>query len=603
MKGTFFTADFVRDNSNNLRLIEVNTDTAIQTSLTGQLEWSGFNTMLTSNNISELHIIYKSVQAPLVENLISSLPVGITVEKYLEAGTSIYPTVVEDADNKFILRLAYDQGAILDSEYAAKDLNVYSLFADNSASAKIPGFYYEGSQAASSYDTLESNVNDPSIADLLVRKTASIKGGDISLYKTPQGIDAAKSILKADDSILTNYYKPVGASKASSIRSYQIIYGSNLDVMFLGDYEIEAILEYPVSLSTDGDAAAAKIERKHYSELTTEGINRAAGVLKGQSIIRQDGGSDLAEAVVDGDIYASYFINGAPDTDNYGTLFTWSHPGSDLPEGSIPTGSAMITSHASDSANNSTVKVDLADGTSLKLGALSSILVYQVSSDTIKYLFVSELTVGDSLFDKDGGKKVISALNVEIHDTVEESTTIELNLESTDIFAVEGSSIIVHNGPCFVAGTKIAVEGGEKNIEDVEIGDMVLTYNENVDNPLKELNKVLEVTEYASKETFILTTNKGTVVEATLDHPFMIDTKGWSSFDPDLCHELNDRYVHKLEIGDQVFGIEDYDPTAEREVIVSMEVQKDLKTVYNLANVENNHNFFVNGLLVHNRYK
>jgi len=600
MKGTFFTADFVRDNSNNLRLIEVNTDTAIQTSLTGQLEWSGFNTMLTSNNISELHIIYKSVQAPLVENLISTLPEGITVEKYLEGGTSIYPTVVEDADNKFILRLAYDQGAILDSEYAAKDLSLYSLFHDNNQADKIPGFYYEGSHSSNVYNTLSDQVNDAPIADLLVRSTASVKGGDIALYKAPNGVPASIGSLKSDTSIITNYYKPLGASKASSIRSYQIVYGSELDLMFIGSYEIDAILEYPTSLSTDEQN---KVERKHYSELTTEGVNRAAGVIKGQSIIRQDGGSDLAEAVIDGDIYASYFINGAPDTDNYGTLFTWSHPGSDLPEGSIPTGSTMIASHASDSANNSTIKVDLADGTSLKLGALSSILVYQVSSDTIKYLYVSELTVGDSLFDKDGGKKVISALNVEIHDTVEESTTIELNLESTDIFSVEGSSIIVHNGPCFVAGTKIAVEGGEKNIEDVEIGDMVLTYNEDIDNPLKELNKVLEVTEYASKETFILTTNKGTVVEATLDHPFMIDAKGWSSFDPDLCHELNDRYVNKLEIGDQVFGIEDYDPTAEREVIVSMEVQKDLKTVYNLANVENNHNFFVNGLLVHNRYK
>lgn len=600
MKGTFFTADFVRDNSNNLRLIEVNTDTAIQTSLTGQLEWSGFNTMLTSNNISELHIIYKSVQAPLVENLISTLPAGITVEKYLEGGTSIYPTVVEDADNKFILRLAYDQGAILDSEYAAKDLSLYSLFHDNNQADKIPGFYYEGSHSSNVYNTLSDQVNDAPIADLLVRNTASVKGGDIALYKAPNGVPASIDSLKSDTSIITNYYKPLGASKASSIRSYQIVYGSELDLMFIGSYEIDAILEYPTSLSTDEQN---KVERKHYSELTTEGVNRAAGVLKGQSIIRQDGGSDLAEAVVDGDIYASYFINGAPDTDNYGTLFTWSHPGSDLPEGSIPTGSTMIASHASDSANNSTIKVDLADGTSLKLGALSSILVYQVSSDTIKYLYVSELAVGDSLFDKDGGKKVISALNVEIHDTVEESTTIELNLESTDIFSVEGSSIIVHNGPCFVAGTKIAVEGGEKNIEDVEIGDMVLTYNEDTDNPLKELNKVLEVTEYASKETFILTTNKGTVVEATLDHPFMIDPKGWSSFDPDLCHELNDRYVNKLEVGDQVFGIEDYDPTAEREVIVSMEVQKDLKTVYNLANVENNHNFFVNGLLVHNRYK
>lgn len=597
MKGTFFTSDFVRDNSNNLRLIEVNTDTAIQAHLVGRLDWSNFISTLEDNGIVSLEIIYKSVQLPIVDALEALLPESIEVTKHLEAPASIYPFAVEDADDKFILRLAYDQGALLDSEYAAKDLNVYGLFADNTAADKVPGFYYQGSESASSYDTLADLTNDANIADVLVRKTTSLKGGDISLYKTPGGLATAKTELKGDSNIITNYYKPLGATKASSIRSYQIIYGSNLDVMFLGDYEIESILDYPTSLETDNGATVAKIERKHYSELTTEGINRAAGVLKGHSIIRQDGGSDLAENVVPGDIYASYFVNGAPDTDNYGTLFTWSHPGSELPEGSVPTGSVMIAGHESTSANNSVIRIDLTDGTSLTLGALSSILLHQTSTDTIKYLYVSELTIGDSLFDKDGNKKQISDLNVEIHDTVDNSKTFELNLESTDIFSVEGSSVIVHNGPCFPAGTKVAVEGGEKNIEDVKVGDKVFTYNH--DTLEKELKEVLRVREEQGKEVFKLSTDSEMSVEATLDHPFHVKEIGYAAYDTELCNELNKFTVGKLEVGQfpTIFNEE------ENVTIVSLEKQADLKTVYNLDEVEGNHNFYVNGFLVHNRYK
>lgn len=597
MKGTFFTADFVRDNSNDLRLIEINTDTAIQSSLTEKIDWTSFIETLSSNSVTELHVIYKSVQGPLVDSLLQVLPESIAVEKHLEANTSIYTTVIEDSDDKFILRLAYDQGAILDSEYAAKDLNVYSLFADNSAANKVPGFFYEGMDTEVNYNTLEDNINSENIADILVRNTASIKGGDIALYKAPAGISAAAQSLKGDSSIITNYYKPATASKASSIRSYQIIYGADLELLFLGDYEIESIFEYPSSLFTDNGATVAKIEKKHYSELTTEGINRSAGVQKGYSIIRQDGSSDLAEATINGDIYASYFVKGAPDTDDYATLFTWSHSGSELPEGSFPTGSIMIGGKESTSANNSVIKITLADQTCLALGALSSILVYRPSIDTIKYLYVSELVVGDSLFDKDGNKKEISALDIEIHDTAEEAKTYELNLEVTDIFSVEGSEVIVHNGPCFPAGTKVAVEGGEKNIEDVKVGDKVFTFNHNT--LAKELQEVKKVRVEENKEIFTLKAGSEVSVQATLDHPFHIKGIGYAAFDVELCGELNDLAVKQLVIGQAPTTFDE-----ELEVnITSLGKEEKLATVYNLDEVEGNHNFYVNGLLVHNRYK
>ena len=36
--------------------------------------------------------------------------------------------------------------------------------------------------------------------------------------------------------------------------------------------------------------------------------------------------------------------------------------------------------------------------------------------------------------------------------------------------------LIMHGSPCFVAGTKILTEDGYKSIEDVQVGDFVLTH-------------------------------------------------------------------------------------------------------------------------------
>ena len=46
MKGTFFSSDFVLDKDDNLRLIEVNTDTGILPQQKSILDWTDFISIL-----------------------------------------------------------------------------------------------------------------------------------------------------------------------------------------------------------------------------------------------------------------------------------------------------------------------------------------------------------------------------------------------------------------------------------------------------------------------------------------------------------------------------------------------------------------------------
>ncbi|WP_103071753.1 polymorphic toxin-type HINT domain-containing protein [Aquimarina sediminis] len=76
---------------------------------------------------------------------------------------------------------------------------------------------------------------------------------------------------------------------------------------------------------------------------------------------------------------------------------------------------------------------------------------------------------------------------------------------------------------CFTEGTKIAVPQGHKNIEDIQVGDLVWAYNEQTGK--SDLKKVVHTIEQQVDATIQLTLGKETI-ETTAEHPFYTQT-GW----------------------------------------------------------------------------
>ena len=78
MKGTLFSADFVKDNSGNPRLLEINTDTTlIESVIDTQADFTDFHSVLSSNNISEVHVVFKGFHKPLVAAISSSVAANV----------------------------------------------------------------------------------------------------------------------------------------------------------------------------------------------------------------------------------------------------------------------------------------------------------------------------------------------------------------------------------------------------------------------------------------------------------------------------------------------------------------------------------------------
>lgn len=135
---------------------------------------------------------------------------------------------------------------------------------------------------------------------------------------------------------------------------------------------------------------------------------------------------------------------------------------------------------------------------------------------------------------------------------------------------------------CFVAGTLIKMKGGGyKRIEDIEIGDYVLSYNE--DEQTEEYQKVYKTFKNTVSTTLKIKFKNGISVETTLNHLFYLKDTGYVE-------------AWKLEKNNKIFSINKYE-----EIEEIYEKEYFVKDIYNFS-VERNNNYYISelDLLVHN---
>ncbi|MBI2657332.1 hypothetical protein HYX08_01410 [Candidatus Woesearchaeota archaeon] len=166
-------------------------------------------------------------------------------------------------------------------------------------------------------------------------------------------------------------------------------------------------------------------------------------------------------------------------------------------------------------------------------------------------------------------------------------------------YVVNGA--VVHNKDgscCFIAGTKIQMaDGSVKNIEKVKVGNLVKSYNEKTGKV--ENKKVSKIDTPIHDDMIRINFSNGKSNTNTQDHPYYVKGKGWCSFKPKLTKARYKLQAKQLQKGDIVYS---YDRGKLKEIRVSKITNKPgrLQT-YNLGGVEDNHTYFANGVLVHNK--
>jgi hypothetical protein len=147
---------------------------------------------------------------------------------------------------------------------------------------------------------------------------------------------------------------------------------------------------------------------------------------------------------------------------------------------------------------------------------------------------------------------------------------------------------------CFAPGTKITMsDGSEKNIEDVQIGDLVTSYNEKNDSFIEGRVVSLEspVRDHLSTVVF----ENDSELRMTNEHP-MFTRKGWASLDPEMTKEGHNMDVKTLRVGDEIRHQD-----SEWLKIKSIFTEAQKIKVYNLAKIEPHPTFLAERFVAHNK--
>ena len=178
-----------------------------------------------------------------------------------------------------------------------------------------------------------------------------------------------------------------------------------------------------------------------------------------------------------------------------------------------------------------------------------------------------------------------------------------LILLDTDTYKpVKGEEIIKPNGVygtaycCFDAGTQVLMaDGTSKNIEDVLVGDEVVSYNEET-NEFENDKVIKTIIKENSDDLVYLNLSNGQEIGMRAYHP-LLTLEGWKSLRPQLAQTIKEigQKVQELQIGDVLVGVNDFPTVIE---IINRETPANYNT-YNLT-IEKNHNYIVNGIVAHN---
>jgi intein/homing endonuclease len=291
---------------------------------------------------------------------------------------------------------------------------------------------------------------------------------------------------------------------------------------------------------------------------------------------------------------------------------------------SLQVNSASVVEFISASLETVYLNVTLENGITWDESIRSTFYTEVSGSNVTQFKALGQVEVGDKVIllnvaTNELMKKEVTALDP-VYDT---KTVYELDVEEQDIFLSvldQDIALVQHNpcwcngyncgwwscynscwtcqGACFIGEAVVATVDGEKEIKDIQVGDLVQSFDVTSSDLVTKKVKGIWKADYDSKLVII----NGTRTKATMGHPFAIkDFDGnikWAAVDPEVDKEFHDNLiVEKLEVGKYFINL-----IGNWVLIESIEFEDFKGIVYNIS-VEDTQNYIAEGILVHNMAK
>ena len=346
MRAVLTGTDFVKDTDGSFKAIETNTNIFTNADVGVYLDSSILNNFIFDNNINEIVFISKEkidnvgfdidLTPGINENSLSNFYQFL--KKYCEKNninfsfikvdnnSSTIP-VVEDSDNKLIIRGCYDTTAIIDDTYARDNWEFLKLLHDADPNS-IPKTYINHSLLG--FDSIGTDIRDNSgNPNFLIKKRYTPADNHVYpiLYNitTIDELNSIKNNLLSDEYLQEYIYNPNDTldDRLIHYRSVDLIYGNNLNALNLWCIQVSNTFSLNGTCDLDDNGVVQYWDRPKYISKHTNFGEKAPKLSADQYTKVLDTNNELkyASSLQTGDTVKSIVIPDLPeDVSNFNPL-------------------------------------------------------------------------------------------------------------------------------------------------------------------------------------------------------------------------------------------------------------------------------------------
>ena len=467
MKGTIIGTDLL-EQGDAVKILEINTNTSIINEGANFLDYDPFFNVLIDNNITDLHFIWTEGAAylPLTETfrfeeiLIQKCEENnINYHAHKVPANSVTVPHIQDEDNIFILRQSFDTTAIVDDTYCADKFGFFNLMKDTEF---IPKTYFNSTEM--SMDTIDTvnyfNSDEPNIL-----KKHRLPMYDVKIYPELHSIQSDEDLLDiksntdSEQNILLQEFvydeKNIVDGRYNTIRSIDIIFGPDLDVINMGGYKLSTII--PLTFSNNEFIEnTRKLNQKTRYKYITKTLGNFAAIDyhtdDDTQILSYDGTLKDVDTIQLGDHIKSIdfrdFNGTGPSSDRNIEVFGWDSTLQQTQDTLVEVQSSLsgITSAEVDTIF---VRITLSNGLSWVDAPSCKYYIEEKDLLSTKFEKVNKMYVGDKIVIIDKDTNQLSTLEITgLEMEYAKKTIYALDFEPSDLFLVDigdGLFGVMHN--------------------------------------------------------------------------------------------------------------------------------------------------------------
>jgi hypothetical protein len=232
MKALLVATDYTKISENDIKVLEINTNATIFKNAAILLDWNNLKNFIIDNKFKNVQLITPTFNIEF-SSILQKICEDELKIKYLLHYTpenTLVPPNIDDNSDTFILRISYDTTAIIDEEYAKDNFSFLNAIKDLDIKPKtyIPNLLDELSN-------IKMVLYNKDNANFLLKKR--FPNYSIDTYPKPyivkdlKELNDIKKLVRADEFLqqITN---------TNTIRGINIIYGSELNIISMGGFEV-----------------------------------------------------------------------------------------------------------------------------------------------------------------------------------------------------------------------------------------------------------------------------------------------------------------------------------------------------------------------------